>query len=186
MLRSRIFWKLTGAVVCLILVSGLTVWFFALPRVEAHALDQVERSLTNQANLVIEPAVAAFRNEDIEGVRSRFAELAAGTGTRFTIIDTEGIVLVDTREDPVVMENHGKRPEILAAGASGSPARSIRSNRTLGLDMMYLAIPVTDLGYVRTSVDLSQVDERRGELRDYILTGTTVAAGLARWSSCTT
>jgi two-component system phosphate regulon sensor histidine kinase PhoR len=179
MFRSRIFWKLTGAVVCLILVSSATIWAVALPRVEAHALDQVERSLRHQAALVLEPATAALAHADLPAVRRSFARLAMDSGTRFTVIDRTGVVLVDTREDPGVMENHGKRPEILLAAETGGPARSIRSSRTLGRDMMYLAAPVEDLGFIRTSVDLSDVEARRGEVRRYILSGAALAAGLA-------
>ena len=109
MFRSLIFWKLTGAVVSIILLSSVTIWVVALPRVEEHALAQVAWSLENQARLVAEPAAAALRSHDTAVSAPRFAALAESTGTRFTLVDLDGVVRVDTSEDPARMENHGNR-----------------------------------------------------------------------------
>jgi len=181
MLRSPILWKLTGAVVCIILLSSVTIWAIALPRVEEHAVRQVARSLENQAHLVREPALAAFAGP-APGA-APFAALAKSTGTRFTLIAPDGIVLVDTSEDPGEMENHGNRPEIQSAREFGRAAHAIRHSRTLGRRMMYLAVPVLVdgklVGVVRTSLSLAVVEERRGQLRTYVASGALIAAALA-------
>ena len=179
MFRSPVFWKLTAAFACILAVSSVTVWAFALPRVEEHAESQVARSLESQALLVSGPAAEVL----VDGAPAdRFAELAEVTGTRFTVIDLEGVVRADTGEDPGLMENHGSRPEIRRARETGKSAHSIRQSRTLGHDMMYLAIPVlrdgTAIGVLRTSLPLTEVEESRSQLRNYVATGAAIAAVL--------
>jgi len=183
MFRSLIFWKLTGAVVSIILLSSVTIWVVALPRVEEHALGQVARSLENQARLVAEPAAAALRSHDTAVSAPRFAALAEATGTRFTLVDLDGVVRVDTSEDPARMENHGNRIEIREAREEGRAAYSVRQSRTLGLSMMYLAVPLVRdgemIGIVRASVSLVVVDERLRQLRTYVASGALLAGALA-------
>ncbi|MEN8149761.1 MAG: ATP-binding protein, partial [Planctomycetota bacterium] len=105
------------------------------------------------------------------------------TGTRITVIDLEGIVLIDTSEDPAVMENHASRPEIHLARETGEASNSVRQSRTLGHDRMYMAVPVVSggraVGIVRTSLPLIEVEESRARLRVHVATGGVLAAALA-------
>ena len=67
-------------------------------------------------------------------------------GTRLTVIDPQGLVLADSDEDPSRMDNHGSRPEILAVRSHGSGIAT-RYSRTLGVTMMFLALPIEDKGH---------------------------------------
>ena len=79
--------------------------------------------------------------------------LGALTGTRVTLIAPDGQVVGDSSETPegvAAMDNHAQRPEVVAARASGL-GRARRHSDTLGIDMLYVAVPVQHppLGFVR-------------------------------------
>jgi two-component system phosphate regulon sensor histidine kinase PhoR len=82
------------------------------------------------------------------------------TGARITVIEGSGRVLGDSDEPSALMENHADRPEIKEAGIS--PAGSaIRYSRTVGRNLLYLAIPVSrdsDMMFLRLAVPLSDVE----------------------------
>ena len=100
-------------------------------------------------------------------------------------MDAHGKVLGDSEEDPAQMENHRSRPEVREA-VSGAAASSTRFSRTLGLNMMYVAVPLMREGrvegVVRASMPLSALDERLSGIRDNLLLlglATALAAALA-------
>jgi two-component system phosphate regulon sensor histidine kinase PhoR len=74
------------------------------------------------------------------------------------------------------MENHGQRPEVLQARDSGL-GRSRRYSATLGIDMLYIAVPVVhpSIAFVRVALPLTNV---RHQL-ETVLSATTTALGLA-------
>src|SRR6266849_10916441 len=74
------------------------------------------------------------------------------------------------------MENHGQRPEVVAAQETGL-GRSRRYSSTLKIDMLYVAVPVKHpaIGFVRVALPLTNV---RRQLEP-VLTATLAALGLA-------
>jgi two-component system phosphate regulon sensor histidine kinase PhoR len=77
------------------------------------------------------------------------------------------------------MDNHGRRPEVMAALAKGEGVAT-RYSRTVGEHMMYLALPVSDrgeaVGFVRASIPLTAVSRQLAQARAVVL---LVAAGAA-------
>jgi two-component system phosphate regulon sensor histidine kinase PhoR len=90
------------------------------------------------------------------------------TGTRYTVIAADGRVIADSNEDPLTMDNHRDRPEIMAAANNGM-GTSTRFSRTVSAQSMYLAIPVMTegviAGFVRTSATLEAIESRRASVR---------------------
>ncbi len=77
---------------------------------------------------------------------------------RVTIIDYKGNVLGDSEADYTQMENHYARKEVQKA-ITGNIGKDIRSSITLKSDLLYMAIPVEQLGViVRVSVPLVQLN----------------------------
>lgn len=103
-------------------------------------------------------------------------ELSALTDSRVTFISKDGTVIGDSESDPLHMDNHSTREEIVNAAKSGS-GHAIRYSSTLREDMLYVAVPVVSAGnydgFIRLSVSLASVDEgvRKG--------WTLMAGGLA-------
>jgi two-component system phosphate regulon sensor histidine kinase PhoR len=91
-------------------------------------------------------------------------------------------VLADSQSDPHTMENHGGRPEVRAALATGE-GQSVRHSKTLGVDMMYVAVPLRVNGepyaVVRTAVPMTAVNHALSALNQRIALAALLAAGAA-------
>ncbi|QUL99418.1 MAG: PAS domain S-box protein [Candidatus Fermentithermobacillus carboniphilus] len=83
------------------------------------------------------------------------------TGMRITVVALDGTVLADSDENPSIMENHGKRPEILMALSQGKGI-AVRWSYTVKKHMLYVAVPIEEtqgtLGIVRVSLPVSLLE----------------------------
>jgi len=87
--------------------------------------------------------------------------LGKRTNIRFTVIDESGKVLADTEEDPVVMENHADRPEVIEALGS-KDGSSVRFSTTTKQYRVYCAtIRRNDSGQIviRASMTLDSISK---------------------------
>ncbi len=87
-------------------------------------------------------------------------DLGELSSTRITIILKDGKVIVDSVEDPGLMDNHSDRPEITKA-QSGEVGSSIRYSTTLQRNMMYVALPIHEddeiVAVVRTATPIKEI-----------------------------
>ncbi len=105
---------------------------------------------------------AALSSRDPESGASMedvVTSMAREAGVRLTVIEADGRVLADSEQDPASMENHRLRPEV-AKALSGETGISIRRSGTLGLDMVYVAVPIKREGKVSGTVRASYPAER--------------------------
>ncbi len=78
---------------------------------------------------------------------------------RVTLIDKNGIVIVDSRQNSKLMENHKDRPEFIEAIKKGY-AKSIRFSPTFKQHMYYYAVYLKERGIVlRLSSDLKSITD---------------------------
>lgn len=75
---------------------------------------------------------------------------AVRKNTRVTLIDPEGNVIYDSKEDEVTFQNHKNRPEIQKAIKNGS-GQDIRESDTLNQEMFYYAVRLKDGDILRVS-----------------------------------
>src|SRR5947207_5284317 len=140
---------------------------------------RIEQTLVAETRLVADllshgTPVATLLELDEEADR-----LGQLIGARVTFIAPDGRVLGDSSEtlDGVAaMENHGQRPEVVAARETGL-GRSRRYSSTVKIDMLYIAVPVKHpaIGFVRVALPLTDV---RHQLQP-VLTATLAALSLA-------
>ncbi len=143
-------------------------------RTERNLLEtRVERDATTLASL----AQDALRRRDTPALR-RLAAVAYGyrtdTGGRVVVVNRSGTAVVDTNPRGTGAESFASRPEIRRA-LRGLIAAGTRPSRTLGTNLLYVAVPVAPggrLGAVRITYPTSTVDDR---IRRYWL----VLAGIA-------
>ena len=69
------------------------------------------------------------------------AGFAADFDARLTIVASSGAVLGDSIADPGTMDNHGGRPEVVAAQRTGV-GEAERHSATLDTDFLYVAVPI--------------------------------------------
>jgi signal transduction histidine kinase len=129
-------------------------------RVERQALtDEVERDAVALASLTED---ALERGVPVPPqVRRAARTYAVDTGARVIVLDRTGRAVVDS--SPTDSPNFSSRPEI-ARALGGTIATGTRHSRTLGADLLYVAVPVASSGVVhgavRITYPMSEVDAR--------------------------
>ena len=159
MVQQRYLWKLFYPYLLLILIALLAFGVYSAKVFEDFYISKTEESLRYRAFLINEelkviPFDSLIKNHILE----RYDKL---TDTRVTLIDINGKVLADSREDANTMELHNDRPEVIDA-FNGKTGFSMRYSRTLKTDLMYVAVPFYDKdmkekAVLRTSVVIEKV-----------------------------
>ncbi|HYV86286.1 MAG TPA: ATP-binding protein [Patescibacteria group bacterium] len=146
------------------------------------------------AQLLVETRMATdllSTEPDLGGSAQRLAtRLGRDLQVRVTVIAADGTVLGDserTEEERLAMENHATRPEV-AAALAGETGQSVRSSATLGIEMLYVAVPIDPQaparGVVRLATPLTAVARARERERP-LIAGTALlsilVAAAAGW-----
>jgi two-component system phosphate regulon sensor histidine kinase PhoR len=159
-MRRPFFLKIFGWHLVIILAISLLIPVFAFRTIRSHFIDNQAHDLENLAQalkLMILPLADPARQEELDNFVKDFGKRIR---TRITVIDSEGLVLADSEEDPKRMENHRYRPELYKA-LSGQPGRSVRFSNTVKQDMLYVSIPLEKegriVGALRVSLFLKDI-----------------------------
>ncbi|TVR44517.1 MAG: HAMP domain-containing protein [Planctomycetota bacterium] len=175
-----------------IMVAMLITGFLALHQLSRDSARQLEESLTHKSRLLEELVSPTLAQGDMASLRNYLRQLDQAVGARLTIIDPDGQVLSDSRRRAEGLDNHGQRPEILAArNTSSGLGTATRYSTSVRHEMIYVARSLhhhdLHLGYLRIAYPLTNLTERRHELlRSLLLAGllgVTVAIGLGIYSA---
>ena len=181
---TRFFRRLCLGFVGLVLVTSAAIGALVDSRVRADLLDSVEARLASEAaylGVLAAPVLAADGPVDgpVGELAARAAEAAATTGSRLTVMRADGTVIVDTRHEPATMDNHLTRPEVQQALSEGR-GRASRFSGTLGVDLLYVALPVRVegrlVGICRASLPLVEVERHTARVRRIVGVGAIGAA----------
>ncbi len=151
-MTARIFFKLTLLAIFPLAVAAFAVQFLVARITTANLEANLEQSLRDKARLA-EAALAGLTPAEYQSV---IADIAARSQARVTVIAPTGIVLADSEAEPANMENHAERPEF-ARALQGEPAVSRRFSTTVGIDFLYVAVPMQDGRAVRLALPLSEI-----------------------------
>jgi hypothetical protein len=121
---------LIALVVC---VCGTVIWWAGQRTVRLQQIRDLDR-LSSLVGRWLDPASQAVTPEQIGQIKDASNML----GTRVTLIDGSGRVLLDTHANPSQMENHNQRPEI-AAARTGRVGTSVRYSGTIKEPNVYVA-----------------------------------------------
>lgn len=181
MFRSRFLWKLYAGYVVVILLTTVIVGIVVARRIVQDSLQETQRALQTRAILLRDTAASMLDAAADARLQKRLRLLGAAVSTRFTVIRLDGTVVADSEEEPARMDNHADRPEIVAA-RSRRVDTTTRFSHTLSTRMMYLALPVHQngklIGYVRTALPLTAIDQRLARLRTIVILGAGSAAAV--------
>ncbi|MCG2704828.1 MAG: cell wall metabolism sensor histidine kinase WalK [Candidatus Omnitrophica bacterium] len=168
------------------MVSFGFIAFFLDKNLEENSLHNIQTSLVTQAQLIetqIPPG--SIKNEDIASLEALVKNLSAKTKCRITIINIRGKVLADSEQslqEIPAMENHLYRPEVKIA-LSGTIGIDTRYSSTLGIDMLYVALPLKEgaeiLGTIRLALPLLSVEKTLSSIRKIVILGLLFAVFLA-------
>ena len=168
--------------VALILVVGLTSGAYLENQLRRLLMTRIETELHRHALTARE----LFRSHPdwstpttIDPLADRLGQAASA---RVTVIAQDGTVLGDsalTIEQVRQLDNHGTRPEVVAALANGRGVAR-RFSATLRTDMLYVAVPLARgdaLAVVRAATPLDEIEPVVNQLR--VLLGVAGLMGLA-------
>lgn len=100
---------------------------------------------------------------DISGISAILQDYSIRTGGRVLLTEESGLAVASSDEESINGRNYSTRPEI-AAALSGAPMTGERSSATLGLDLVYVSVPVIVgdevIGSVRITYPASVIADR--------------------------
>jgi two-component system, OmpR family, phosphate regulon sensor histidine kinase PhoR len=174
-IRSRI----AVPYVLLILITMLGLGLYLSNFVRQFHLSQLQGKQTNETLLVSDAFRLLFeQNTDPQQLNEETKRLALKLHARLTIVDAEGVVVGESHEDRLAMDNHRDRVEIQEA-FTGIVGHSVRYSRTTGYDTMYTAAPIVSgeqiVGVVRLAIPLQEVERNVAHLQ-WTLMGATLFA----------
>ncbi len=172
-MKSRIFIKLFLAALLVIAACTVSLDLLIGRTWENMLRHEIETSL-RQKTAMFATRVSASPEGSLPQMTT---QSAAAAGARITVIDSTGKVLADSEAEPDKMENHATRPEF-AAALRGQAGSSERVSKTLGVDLLYVAVPIPG-GAVRMAYPLSAIREANRQIRRDLLQGSAVAGLLA-------
>lgn len=184
-MKFGIRWKLFGSYLVLLLVMGGVLFAYLSRTLEQQLVDDIRGQLAREARLSVELANHEGGELSREGVR--LAQIIGHSlRVRATLIAPDGTVLGDSEIQPgklPTLENHRARPEVVAA-LKGGEGSEIRYSTTLGIRMLYVAVPLPAengqlQGVVRLALPLASVEQARTSLHESLLVAFALAALLA-------
>lgn len=149
-MRSRLFYKVFATYLVVTVISVFVVSLLVGREVKKSSTKSVEEELTACARIV-----DLSIGKDME---TKVDRLASASRSRVTLIDALGNVIVDSERAAAGMENHLNRPEIQEARVKGKGS-AVRFSSTVGVDMLYVAVPIKEGGYVRLARPLYEVKQ---------------------------
>ncbi|WP_434121995.1 two-component system histidine kinase PnpS [Salinicoccus roseus] len=166
---KRLWFRIASAFFILILVLIFTLGFFLAALLKNAYTDMTRNHLVENAQMVTQLIVASDSYDERGQLQELIQNFEQPIQMRFTVVDTEGVVLADSENDPAEMNNHFNRPEIQDVLEQDEAfGESIRYSTTQDFNMMYVALPLVSegetVGAVRTSLSLGVIDDAMNRL----------------------
>jgi two-component system phosphate regulon sensor histidine kinase PhoR len=162
-LKNRLLYRILAGYVALILVTAIVMGLMYARQVKTELIDGIKNDLIAEARIS-----ALLGIVDIEKKLSHLSDISR---SRVTLIDASGRVKADSEKDLAQIDSHLNRSEIQEARIKGQ-GEAIRYSRTLGVDMLYIAFPVTEgsevRGYIRFARPLFDVKKSIDQQYAYI------------------
>lgn len=136
----------------IVILSFLVLNLFVRDEIRKVMIGQIEEQLMTYARLIDLNAP--------QDISRQLKQITQILGARITLIDAKGKVFGDSEKEIAGLEDHFDRPEIQEARVRGK-GKSVRFSKSIGVDMLYVAVPIKDgaaiKGYVRLARPLYDV-----------------------------
>lgn len=166
-MRNSLFGQIISSNLTVLVLSVLILVAFSLRTTRENSIETEAIALKRMAMLIREVLITNNILEQ-ENLNKRVQDYSELIGARITIVDKTGLVIAESKHDYQVMENHKDRPEIKGAFA-GDVSQSLRYSNTLKLEMLYVAVAISDFSepthVLRLALPLRQLLELQEDLR---------------------
>ncbi len=188
--KKRLLRHLFPSYLLITLISLVAVTWFASSSIRNFFLEQTAVDLLTRARLLENQILQFLGPLENRLIDAMCKEIGVSSATRITVILPSGRVIGDSDEDPVIMDNHALRPEVIAA-RKGNVGQSIRRSTTLQKRMMYVAIPLKDkektIAVIRAALPVTAIDQALKSIQIKIMLGglfiALLAAGISLYVS---
>ncbi len=153
-MKRHLFYKIFATYLVIIALSFLVLNLFERAEIKKVMIGQIEQQLLTSAQLIDLNAP--------QDISHQLKQIVQISGARVTLVDARGNVFADSEKEVAGLENHIDRPEIQEARVRGI-GKSIRFSTSIGVDMLYVAVPIMNVaaikGYVRLARPLHDVKD---------------------------
>lgn len=173
MQRKKIIWQIFPPFILIIIMSLALLSWFTISELRDFHTEQTIENLKARAEIFIKQ----INDSDLSETKIKYIdklcdEAGKSSKTRLTVILPDGKVIGDSEEDPLAMDNHSNRPEIIQA-FKGQIGWKIRTSDTLEQSMMYVAIPYAYenriIAVIRASIPMTSFEVALYNLRDNLI-----------------
>lgn len=170
-MKRNLFLKIFFSYLIIIFCSFLVLNFFIRDEIRKVMTGKIEGELLTYAELI--------DLSSTKEISDQLRLIANISGSRVTLVDARGRVFADSEKDIAQLENHFSRPEIQEARLRGK-GKSTRFSQSLGVDMLYVAVPIKTkaqvTGYVRLARPLHDVQSLVEKVHQKILLAICIVA----------
>jgi len=180
-LTRSIFGKIFLGFFGLIVGFALLTSYFTYHELRINTINNLTSRLLDLNQSLSYAITDLIRREQPEKLNNYLRDYSQQTGIRITIIQKDGRVIADTEEDPLKMDDHSNRPEIISAIDMGKGS-SLRYSNTTKREMLYVArtISINSNSYtLRTSMFLKDINRLMQSLNNALIKDTILLALLA-------
>lgn len=173
--KKRLLWRLFPSYLLITLISLICITFYFSEFQKKLYINNLSNDLQTKTKILAEN----FVYQDNELSSKIIDKIAADSELRITLIDIHGNVIKDSNKDAFSLDNHSKRPEIIAA-INSQTSVNIRYSDTSHQQMIYAASPIVKegkiKGIIRVSLPLKSIHSHLNSLyKNVILAGVLIA-----------
>jgi len=139
-MKRLIFLKTFGASLVIIVLLVAVILVTAFGFIRSRTLDSLAADLEKLGRALEPDVMDYFSRKALADMEAYFRKFEKQTRVRLTFILPDGTVVADSQKNPERMESHRYRPEVVEA-LQGRTGRALRFSDTLGLEMLYIALP---------------------------------------------
>jgi two-component system phosphate regulon sensor histidine kinase PhoR len=140
-MKKSIFFKIFGGFLLFTTVLCGLIIVFSYYVIRSSNIETKAQELTDLAIALKAEVTPYVESRNTSQLEVFTKDLGKAIHARITVIAPNGVVLSDSEQNPLIMENHRTRTEI-AQAMEGNTGRFLRVSDTLKQEMLYIAIPV--------------------------------------------
>ena len=167
MAKRRLLWQLYYSYLIITVLALVLVSWYASHSLRGFYYEEVANDLKARTRLAGRQILEVLNEHNLKDIDQLCKTLGQSAGMRLTVILPNGQVLGDSNEQPDRMENHADRPEFIQALKNGT-GEAIRFSDTLGKNMMYVAVALSDKdtvsAVVRGSLPVTAIDRAMSDI----------------------
>lgn len=171
--------KILATYIVLIIVTMVFAVGLSWSRISDYFFERVENETVNESamlkKLLEDTSIAG---NDFQTFVNEYAEISS---VRITLIEEDGVVLVDSQNDASTMDNHANRQEVIGA-MRGEPSSNIRYSNTMKMYFLYHATRVDSeafAGILRVAVPVDEIERITNEMLFIVFLGAGIGTLVA-------